>query len=173
MTPAQRRADFEQIAAAVSKQYAPYAWKIQAFGYDALRLKPWLERLAKVRDDLEYYELCMEYVASLRDLHSGYFLQSDFTAELPFYVDLYDGKALIEHVDRALAAGVCSIRSSRATSWSASMGSRRKSGSGTSPACNRSPTSAPRAAGRSNRSLSASSPCCRAPTRSATPPRWW
>lgn len=101
MTPAQRRADFEQIAAAVARQYAPYAWKIQAFGYDALRLKPWLERLEKVRDDLEYYELCMEYVASLRDLHSGYFLQSGFTAELPFYVDLYDGKALIEYVDRA------------------------------------------------------------------------
>lgn len=101
MTPAQRRADFEQIAAAVAKQYAPYAWKIQAFGHDALRLKPWLDRLERVRDDLEYYELCMEYVASLRDLHSGYFLQSDFTAELPFYVDLYDGKALIEYVDRA------------------------------------------------------------------------
>ncbi|MCS7043618.1 MAG: S41 family peptidase [Bryobacteraceae bacterium] len=101
MTPAQRRADFEQIAAAVAKQYAPYAWKIQAFGYDALQLKPWLARLEKVRDDLEYYELCMEYVASLRDLHSGYFLQSDFTAELPFFVDLYDGKALIEAVDRS------------------------------------------------------------------------
>lgn len=101
MTPAQRRTDFEQIAAAVAKQYAPYAWKIQAFGYDALQLRPWLERLERVSDDLSYYELCMEYVASLRDLHSGYFLQSDFTAELPLYVDLYDGKALIEYVDRS------------------------------------------------------------------------
>lgn len=101
MTPAQRRADFEQIAAAIAKQYAPYAWKIQAFGYDALQLKPWMERLGQVRDDLEYFELCMEYVASLRDLHSGYFLPSDFSAELPIYVDLYDGKALIEYVDRS------------------------------------------------------------------------
>jgi hypothetical protein len=101
MTAAQRRTDFEQIAAAVAKRYAPYAWKIEAFGYDALKLKPWLERLESVRDDLEYFELCMEYVASLRDLHSGYFLPSDFSAELPIYVDLYDGKALIEYVDRS------------------------------------------------------------------------
>lgn len=99
-TAEQRRVDFEQLAGAVAKTYAPYAWKIQAFGYDALQLKPWLERVAKAKDDLGYYELCMEYVAALRDLHSGYFLKSDFTAELPIYVDLYDGKALVESIDR-------------------------------------------------------------------------
>ncbi len=96
----QRRVDFEQLAASVAKTYAPYQWKIDAFGYDALRLKPWLDRVAQVKDDLEYYELCMEYITSLRDLHSGYFLNSDFTAELPIYVDLYDGKPLIEFIDR-------------------------------------------------------------------------
>ena len=99
-TAEQRRVDFEQLAGAVAKTYAPYAWKIEAFGYDALQLKPWLERVAQAKDDLEYYEICMEYVASLRDLHSGYFLKSDFTAELPIYVDLYDGKALVEYIDR-------------------------------------------------------------------------
>lgn len=99
-TAEQRRVDFEQLAGAVAKTYAPYAWKIQAFGYDALQLKPWLERVAQAKDDLEYYEICMEYVAALRDLHSGYFLKSDFTAELPIYVDLYDGKALVEYIDR-------------------------------------------------------------------------
>jgi len=96
ISPDQRRVDFEQLAASVAKTYAPYAWKIQAFGFDALQLKPWLDRAASARDDLAYYELCMEYVASLRDLHSGYFLRSDFTAEIPIYVDLYDGKALVE-----------------------------------------------------------------------------
>ncbi|MBI4892074.1 MAG: hypothetical protein HY821_15720, partial [Acidobacteria bacterium] len=96
----QRRVDFEQLAGAVAKTYAPYAWKIQAFGYDALQIKPWLDRVAKTNDDLEYFELCMEYIASLRDLHSGYFLRSDFTAEIPIYVDLFDGKALVEYIDR-------------------------------------------------------------------------
>jgi hypothetical protein len=100
-SPDQRRVDFEQLAAAVAKSYAPYAWKIQAFQYDALQLKPWLDRVAKTTDDLSYYELCMEYVASLQDLHSGFFIRSGFAAEIPIYVDLYDGKALIEYVDRA------------------------------------------------------------------------
>lgn len=99
-TAEQRRVDFEQLAGGVAKTYAPYAWKIQAFGYDALQLKPWLERVARAKDDLEYYEICMQYVAALKDLHSGYFLKSDFVAELPIYVDLYDGKALVEYIDR-------------------------------------------------------------------------
>jgi hypothetical protein len=57
--------------------------------------------VATAKDDLEYYEICMEYVASLRDLHSGYFLYSDFAAELPFLVDFYDGAALLESINRA------------------------------------------------------------------------
>jgi Peptidase family S41 len=100
-SPGQRRVDFEQLAASVAKAYAPYQWKIDAFQYDALQIAPWLQRVAAAKDDLEYYEICMEYVASLRDLHSGYFLQSDFAAELPFLVDFYDGVALLESINRA------------------------------------------------------------------------
>lgn len=97
----QRRVDFEQLAAAVSRNYAPYQWKMDAFQYDALQLKPWLERLAQTTNDLDYYELCMEYVASLRDLHSGYYVHSDFLATISLGVDLYDGRPLIDSITRA------------------------------------------------------------------------
>jgi hypothetical protein len=100
MTPAQRVADFEQLAATVSKAYAPYEWKRDAFGVDALKIGDWLERVSKSKDDLEFWEICSEYVASLRDLHSGFEVRSDFTAEIDIYVDLYDGKPLIEFIDR-------------------------------------------------------------------------
>ncbi len=100
MSADQRRVDFEQLAAAVTKGYAPYQWKKDIFGFDAMNIKPWLERVAAVKDDLSFYELCMEYIADLKDLHSGYYLPSDFTAELPIWVDLYDGKPLIELIDR-------------------------------------------------------------------------
>ena len=99
-TAAQRRVDFEQLAGSVAKAYAPYQWKMDAFQYDALQIQPWLARVAAAKDDLEYYEICMEYIASLRDLHSGYFLQSDFAAELPFLVDFYDDVALLESINR-------------------------------------------------------------------------
>jgi Peptidase family S41 len=100
-SPGQRRVDFEQLAASVAKAYAPYQWKIDIFQYDALQIKPWLERVAAAKDDLEYYEICMEYIASLRDLHSGYFIRSDFAAELPFLVDFYDDVPLIESINRS------------------------------------------------------------------------
>ena len=100
MSPAQRTQDFEQLAGFVSRAYAPYQWKIDAFGYDAFHLAPWLSRVADARSDLEYFELCAEYIASLRDLHSGFSLPSDFVASIPIGVDLYDGRPLIDSIDR-------------------------------------------------------------------------
>jgi hypothetical protein len=97
----QRRADFQQLAAFVAKSYAPYEWKRDALGFDAFRLEPWYARIDAARDDLEFFEVMMEYVASLQDLHSGYFLPSTFVASLPFAADLYDGRPLIDSIDRA------------------------------------------------------------------------
>ncbi|MBI5280165.1 MAG: hypothetical protein HY858_00680 [Candidatus Solibacter usitatus] len=102
ISPSQRRVDFEQLAASVAKAYAPYQWKIDTFSYDALQLEPWLTRVAAAPDDLAYFELCMEYIASLRDLHSGFFLHSDFLAWAPVDADIYDGKAVIDNITRSL-----------------------------------------------------------------------
>lgn len=101
LLPEQRRADFEQLAALVSRAYAPYEWKRERFGNDALRIAPWLERVRAAQSDLEYFEICSEYLASLRDLHTGFSLPSDFVAEIPLGVDLYDGRALIDTINRA------------------------------------------------------------------------
>lgn len=100
LAPEQRRADFEQLAAVVSRAYAPYEWKRERFGVDALRIGPWLERVQSAQSDLEYFEICAEYLASLRDLHSGFSLPSDFVASIPLGVDLYDGRPLIDAIGR-------------------------------------------------------------------------
>jgi len=102
LLPEQRRADFEQLAAFVSRAYAPYEWKRERFGVDALRIGPWLDRVKNAQSDLQYFEICSEYLASLRDLHTGFSLPSDFVAFIPIGVDLYDGKPLIEVIARAL-----------------------------------------------------------------------
>lgn len=101
LLPEQRRADFEQLAALVSRAYAPYEWKRERFGNDALRIAPWLERVRAAQSDLEYFEICAEYLAGLRDLHTGFTLPSDFVAEIPLGADLYDGRALIDTINRA------------------------------------------------------------------------
>jgi hypothetical protein len=91
MTREQKLADFQQLAAVYAKNYAPYEWKRDALGFDLFRIGPWLERAARSKDDLEFYDVCIEYVASLNDAHDGFELPSGFYASLGFSADLYDG----------------------------------------------------------------------------------
>src|SRR6185295_938504 len=62
--------------------------------------KPWLDRVARTTTDLDFYELCVEYVASLNDTHDSFSLPSDFIARLGFTVDIYDGVLLIDSLNR-------------------------------------------------------------------------
>lgn len=97
----QKLLDFQNMAAIYAKRYAPYEWKKQAFGFDLFNITAWLERVAKSKDDLEFYEICAEYVASFQDTHSQFVAGSSFVADLGFSVDIYDGKLLIEAIDRS------------------------------------------------------------------------
>lgn len=65
LTADQKQHDFQTMAALYSKRYAPYEWKKWAFGFDALDIAPWIDRVRKTSTDIEFYELCAEYVASL------------------------------------------------------------------------------------------------------------
>ncbi len=100
LTPEQKEEDFKVLTALYSKQYAPYEWKKQAFGFDMLRTGPWLDRVRQSKDDLDFYEICVEYVASLHDTHDSFSLPSDFFATLNVGLDIYDGKVLIEGINR-------------------------------------------------------------------------
>src|SRR5438105_9692716 len=102
LTPDQKRADFLTLAAAFDKEYGPYEWKLALFGVDLLNVKPWLDRVAKTTSDLDFYEVCGEYVSSLNDTHSSFFLPSDFSANWGVNLDIYDGKVLIETINRTL-----------------------------------------------------------------------
>ena len=101
LTPEQKEADFNVLAALYSKNYAPYEWKKQAFGFDLLHTGPWLERVRQSITDLDFYDVCVEYVASLQDTHDAFFLPSDFVAALNLSLDIYDGKVLIDGISRA------------------------------------------------------------------------
>ncbi len=100
LTPDQKAIDFQTIASAYAKQYAPYEWKRDNLGFDLFDLRPWMERIRASKDDLAYLEIVSEYVAKLNDVHSYYILNSDFSADLHLFTDIYDGKLLIESIDR-------------------------------------------------------------------------
>src|SRR5881628_2193799 len=103
LLPDQKLLDFQQLAALYAKQYAPYEWKRDALRIDLLQLSPWLEKVRNSKSDIEFYEICAQYVASLNDAHAQFFLPSDFQADLLFEVDLYDGKALVDFIDSSIA----------------------------------------------------------------------
>ena len=97
----QRIADLEQLAAWYAKNYAPYEWKRDVIGFDLYRLTPWLQRIHQ-SDDLDFQEALIEYVASLNDAHDNIAFPTTFFASLGFSVDIYDGKVLIDSINRTL-----------------------------------------------------------------------
>jgi hypothetical protein len=101
LTPEQKSSDFRYLAGLYAKQYAPYEWKRTLFGFDALDITPWMERVGGTTTDLDFYELCVEYISKFNDSHVPFILPSNFVASLNISVDIYDGKVLIDSISRA------------------------------------------------------------------------
>ena len=101
MTPEQRLFDFQALASLYAKRYAPANWKIQAFNVNIFEAKGWADRVRAAKTDIEYFQIMSQYVASLRDGHTGFSTPSRFVADLGIYVDIYDGKVLIEQIVRS------------------------------------------------------------------------
>lgn len=102
LTAEQRVIDFDAMTALYAKRYAPASWKAQLFGVNLFDVAAWRERVRAARDDLEFFEICAEYVARLQDTHASYAPPFAGSAWLGFSVDLYDGKVLIEQINRTL-----------------------------------------------------------------------
>jgi len=99
LTEPQRIADLDQIAGFFSKNYAPYERKRELFGFDLLRLNDWFRAIHKA-DDLAYEDVLVDYISSLKDAHSVVTFPSSFVAEIPIRLDIYDGRVLIDAIDR-------------------------------------------------------------------------
>src|SRR6476469_2160737 len=99
LTDQQKIADLNQVAATLDKYYGPYEWKRDVVVFDLLRLTPWLQRIRHTHD-LDFQEALIAYVASLNDAHSTITFPSNFEAFLGFGADVYDGKVVIDFIDR-------------------------------------------------------------------------
>jgi hypothetical protein len=101
LTEQQRIADLNQLASLYAKNYAPYEWKRDVLGFDLLRLNSWMQQIHK-QTDLDFQETLIDYVASLNDAHSFITFPSNFSVSLPLTLDIYDGKVLIDSINRTL-----------------------------------------------------------------------
>ncbi len=100
LTMDQKISDFQALAALYAKRYGPYEWKRDALGIDLFNVAPWLAQVQATKNDLDFYEVMQQYVASLNDAHDVYQLPSTFQANLNFTVDIYDGKLLVDSINR-------------------------------------------------------------------------
>src|SRR5215475_7978560 len=101
LTRDQRISDLTELASQYAKNYGPYEWKRDVQGFDLMRLTPWLQRIAH-SDDLDFQEALIEYVASLNDAHDTIAFPTTFSAQLPMSLDIYDGRVLIDAINRTL-----------------------------------------------------------------------
>jgi hypothetical protein len=101
MSRDQRNADLEALASMYAKNYGPYEWKRDALGFDLMRLTTWLQRVHH-SDDLDFQEALIEYVASLNDAHDNIAFPTTYFISLPMSLDIYDGKVLIDAINRTL-----------------------------------------------------------------------
>ncbi|MEZ5400598.1 MAG: S41 family peptidase [Bryobacteraceae bacterium] len=102
LTPDQKEFDMRVLAASYARNYAPAEWKKQVFGFDIFDIADWVRRARESKDDLEFWEICAEYVASLRDSHSSFSIPSLFQASLGFTADLYGDKPVIDAISRSV-----------------------------------------------------------------------
>jgi hypothetical protein len=103
LTTAQKITDFNTIAAQFAKRYVAPLWKQTLFGVDMWNIQPFLDRVAASQTDLDFYEICVDYVAQFHDGgHVFYSLPSSFVADTGLRVDTYDGKPLIYAINRTV-----------------------------------------------------------------------
>ncbi|BDC49163.1 hypothetical protein F183_A14790 [Bryobacterales bacterium F-183] len=100
LSASQREADLRRVAGVLWKNYGPYEWKKAVRNFDFYDLQPWLDRARATTDDLEFADLLVDYVASLDDAHDLIYFPSSWTASLGFTTDIYDGKVLIDSINR-------------------------------------------------------------------------
>lgn len=97
----QRVADMRQLVSLYAKNYGPYEWKRTLQGTDLFDLAPWIARANEATTDLRFMDALIDFTSSLDDAHVNMFFPSIFVAQLPFTVDIYDGKVMIDSISRA------------------------------------------------------------------------
>ncbi|MBI4862763.1 MAG: PDZ domain-containing protein [Candidatus Riflebacteria bacterium] len=100
LTPAERLADFDQLAAILDASYGMVEYKKQVLGVDLAQLTAeYRAKVAAVARDDEFYTLLSAYVAALKDGHLGHYRPSVMSSRLGFDVMRAEGKLVVRRVE--------------------------------------------------------------------------
>lgn len=101
LTAQQRESDFNQLVGQIRSSYGPleYKQKVQNINVDQL-VNQYRELILQAKSNQEFYNLILKFVAEFKDSHFSARVPSERAAKLPFYVDLVDGKVLIDAINR-------------------------------------------------------------------------
>lgn len=100
LSEAQKLAEFDQLTGIFAKGYGPHDWKKRTLGVDLFDGASWRDQIRASKSDLEFFQIMSRWVAQLDDAHDTYTTPANFIARLNFFVDIYDGKLLVDEVDR-------------------------------------------------------------------------
>lgn len=101
MSSEQRLNDYSQLVNIIERHYGPMRWKQTTINLDWKRLvEEFRGKVLSVRSDAEFYRVLAQFIANLQDAHVSPMIPSNYRASLGFGIDLVEGKALIETIDR-------------------------------------------------------------------------
>src|SRR5579871_5114153 len=67
LTTDQKLADFQTMADQYVKRYVALQWKQMLYGVDAFNVQPFVDRIKATTNDLDFYEVCVDYVSQFHD----------------------------------------------------------------------------------------------------------
>ena len=98
----QKLQDLEQLVNIVKTQYGPLKYKEEKLGIYLESLEEtYKKKIAATTSNKDFYYEIIKFVAEFKDGHFGAWIPTKLKGEVPFIVDLINGKILIDTIDRA------------------------------------------------------------------------
>ncbi len=97
LTVEEKTLDFQQLLGRIKSSYGPLDYKKSALNIDINKLQnDYLLKIQQTKTNEEFYHLINQFVAEFRDSHFAAMTPSNRRSVLPFFVDLVQGKVLVD-----------------------------------------------------------------------------
>lgn len=101
LTTEEKLSDLDQLIFSIKSGYGPLQYKKDKYNIDVDKLRAgYAPMVAASKTNGEFYYLIRQFVAEFHDSHFSATIPTDKYYFLPFYVDLVEGKVLIDQVMR-------------------------------------------------------------------------
>ncbi len=101
LTENQKLEDLDQLVRSIKAKYGPIQFKETELGINVDILKnEYTQRIKATKNNSEFYYEIIKFVGEFKDGHFGAWLPTDHVGSVPFSTFLFDGKVLIEEIDR-------------------------------------------------------------------------